>query len=345
MKIFNIFIKKSKKLFATLNNDTFICSILSVAVITLLIILLCNPTKYNSSITNGLNLFIIAVFPGLFPFMFLTKLLTSLGAVKKMSAKSTPITSFLFNTSGISSYVFILSILSGYPIGAKLISDLYSSEAISHTEAKKMASFCTTSGPIFVIGSVGATMFGSAKIGVILYVSHIVSSIICGIIFAGKRDKQHQHNNALSTKLSMPDNLLGNTIANTVENIFLVGAYITIFFLFTDVLADIGVFSPLINLVNQLFTSVNISPVAEGIIYGILEVTRGCNTLCNSINIWSICFTCSCISFGGLSIILQSMHFFNKCKIKARYFIGIKCVHAILSFFTCMVICYITSPF
>lgn len=318
---------------------------LSVAVIALIIIILSNPSKYNASISNGLKLFIVAVLPGLFPFMFLTKLLTSLGTVKKMSVKLTPITSFLFNTNGISSYVFILSILSGYPIGAKLISDLYSAGAIDKTDAKRMTSFCTTSGPIFIIGSVGATMFGSAKIGIILYIAHILSSIICGIIFSGKRNKKDSSTAQTFNDLKMPDNLFGSTMANTVESIFLVGAYITIFFLFADILTNIGIFSYLIAPLNKLLSLLKIPPVADGIIYGLLEVTRGCSTFSQNINIWSVCFACGTISFSGISIILQSMHFLNKCKIKARYFIGVKCVHAIISFFICLLICCVTNLF
>ena len=337
-------IKKNKFAILITQRDSLMCYLLSAIVIFLIIMIISNPSKYNSSVMQGLNLFIVAVLPGLFPFMFLTKLLTSLGAVKRLSTKFSPITRFLFNTHGISSYVFIMSILSGYPIGAKLIYDLYSSNIITQEDAKKMCSFCTTSGPIFIIGSVGATMFGSATIGIVLYISHILSSIMCGIIFAGKRKKQStilQHN----TTLTLPDNLLGNSMTNTVESILLVGAYITIFFLIADVLTDIGLLNGMSFALETLLSKANITGVANGIIGGLLEVTRGCKLLSSSSTIWNICFACAGISFSGLSIILQSMSFLSKCKIKARYFIFVKCVHAILSFFTCLLMCKIFSLF
>ncbi len=333
-----------KHIFFASNKDNLMCYILSAVVFILIIIILTNPALYSASVLEGITLFFIAVFPGLFPFMFLTKLLTSLGAVKKISAKFSPITQFLFGTHGISSYVFIMSILSGYPIGAKLICDLYCANIISQKDAKKMCAFCTTSGPIFIIGSVGIAMFGSAIVGIILYISHILSSILCGIIFSGKRSKQTQELKICDNQ-TLPDNLLASTMKDTVESILLVGAYITIFFLLADILTNIGFLNPIIYILNKILSFFNINNLGNGIVCGILEVTRGCKILSQTQNIYSVCFMCSCISFSGLSIIMQSMSFLKKCKIKAPYFISVKCLHAVLSFIICLILCKIINPF
>lgn len=337
-------LKAKKHKFITLKNDNLFYGFLSVAVFLIIILLLTNPTKYNQSTLSGLQLFIVAVLPGLFPFMFLTKLLTNFGMVKKISTKLSPITTFLFNTNGISSYVFIMSILSGYPIGAKLIADLYISGNITQQDAKKMVSFCTTSGPIFIIGTVGSVMLGSAKIGIIIYLSHILSSIMCGIILSGKRNKKNNSQTLLSND-NRPDDILSNTMSNTVQSIFIVGAYISIFFLLADILTDIGILGGLSNLADKALSLIGINNVGSGFIGGLLEVTRGCKILSQSISLWSVCFTCGIISFSGLSIILQSLTFLNKCKIKARYFIFVKCVHCILSIITCFALCNIFSLF
>lgn len=333
-----------KHMFLVHNKDNVMCYFLSAVVFVLIILILTNPAQYSASVLEGITLFFVAVFPGLFPFMFLTKLLTSLGAVKKISAKLSPITSFLFGTHGISSYTFIMSILSGYPIGAKLISDLYCSNIISQNDAKKMCTFCTTSGPIFIIGSVGIAMFGSAIIGIIIYASHILSSILCGIICSGKRSKQKQD---IQTNKICPasDNLLANTMKDTIESILLVGAYITIFFLLADILTNIGILNPIICALDKILSVFNINNLSSGIVGGILEVTRGCKILSQQHNIYSVCFACSSISFSGFSIILQSMSFLKKCKIKAPYFILVKCLHAVLSFAICLIMCKIINPF
>lgn len=336
---------KPKHIFVNINKDSFMCYFLSVCVLAIIAVIISNPTKYNSSIMQGINLFIASVFPGLFPFMFLTKLLTGFGAVKKISNKFSPVCKFLFNAPGISSYVFIMSIVSGYPIGAKLISDLYEAKIIDTQQAKKMVSFCTTSGPIFIIGSVGVTMFLSAKIGLIIYLSHILSSVMCGIILSGKRTKNKQVSKTTTTSLQLSDTLLSSTMASTVESILLVGAYISIFFLLADILTDIGILKGATLALEKLLNIFNINGLSGGIINGILEVTRGCKVLCASNSILSICFTCAVISFSGVCIILQSMQFLSKCKIKARYFIFVKFVHSVLSFFVCLGLCLVINPF
>ena len=99
-----------------------------------------------------------------------------------------------------------MSIISGYPIGAKLTSEFYSLGLITKKDAQKILSFSSTSGPLFVIGSVGVGFFSSAKIGFILFSSHIISIIINGVIFGHINLKQNNNkklnvlNNFNSTK-------------------------------------------------------------------------------------------------------------------------------------------------
>ena len=326
---------KTKKI----STDTIIYVALSICVVLIMIAILISPVTYSHSVLNGLNMFIICVLPGLLPFMFLTKLLTNFGCVQKISNKLHRPTKFLFNTSGITSYIFLMSIISGYPIGAKIISDLYLSKQLSYQDAKKALSFATTSGPIFIIGSVGATMFASQQIGLIIYLSHILSSIMCGIIFSGKRSKHTITN----TSINSPnvDNILSSSISDTVQNILIVGTYITIFFLLSDILINTNIIQIFAKPLSFIFNKLSLPDCSLAIVSGLIEVTRGVRMLSLNTNIASVCISCGLISFSGLSIILQSMNFISKCKIKARYFILVKCVHCVLSIVICYILCTI----
>ena len=180
----------------------------SVAVFFVMLLIISNPALFSKSTINGITLFFYSVLPGLLPFMFLTKLLTELGSVLKISKHLSPISKKLFGTPGVSLYCFFMSILSGYPIGAKIIYDLHSKNMISDEDAKKMSVFCTTSGPIFVIGAVGVGMLKSFKLGAIIYASHIISSILIGILF----------NLVFRTK--QQNNLQKNIVSKQHESIF-----------------------------------------------------------------------------------------------------------------------------
>jgi len=91
--------------------------------------------------------------------------------------------------------VFFLSILSGYPVGSKIIADLYKSNEISKTDAIKTASFCSNSGPMFILGSVAIGMFANKTMGILILISHIFGALFNGVIY-----RNLGANNTLRTK-------------------------------------------------------------------------------------------------------------------------------------------------
>ena len=138
----------------------------------------------TSATIDGIKLWIACVLPALFPYLFITAILTSLSVTVKFSTKLSPITTRLFNTGGISGFCYFLSILSGYPIGAKTVADMRNKGLIDQAEAQRAAALCSTSSPMFLIGSVGNIMFKSNRFGLMLFSTHFLSSIIIGIIFS-----------------------------------------------------------------------------------------------------------------------------------------------------------------
>jgi len=341
-----------------LKNESITEILLSLLIFSIIIILLSNPAHYAETFIKGLVLFFSAVLPGLFPFMFLTKIMTSLGGIQKLSNKLGKITNKLFGTSGISAYVLLMSILSGYPIGAKIIGDLTSNQLISDSEAKKILTFSMTSGPVFVIGSVGTIMFGNAKVGIILFLSHIISNIINGILFCKvflkkqaklksksnitqyHKPEETQIQNKPKTNL---DKILSESMYSSVISILIVGGFIAIFYCFSEILIGLHIFDILCFPLYKFFELIGINPqLSQGIMSGIIEVTRGAkelSTLYSSSPIISISLVSAIISFSGLSIIFQSKAFLSHTKIKTHFLIFSKSVHAILSFIVCLLLC------
>ena len=229
-----------------------------------------------------------------------------------------------------------MSILSGYPIGSKIISDLYSKGAISQKDAQKMSIFCTTSGPIFIIGSIGVGMFENYKVGLILYFSHIFSSIILGITYNLLTKEKSTKSIQSIINVEKKSNIFSNCIVETINSIFIVGAYITIFYLISELLINLKIISLLTNILSLVFNPIGISNTeCKGFLFGLIEVTRGCKTLSQSMSFLSISLSCGLISFSGISIILQSMAFLKNTQIKMHKFIFSKLVHMILSIFLC----------
>ena len=99
-------------------------SIISAVLFAMLLILVIFPDVSGKSFLDGLLLFSYSVLPTLFPFLFITKMLTDLGMIEKITKAINKPFKLLFGTNGIAFYVFIMSIICGYPIGAKILSDL-----------------------------------------------------------------------------------------------------------------------------------------------------------------------------------------------------------------------------
>lgn len=332
------FNNSSKGLKKNFNKELVFDTFFTIIILLIMLIIIKNPKRYSEGTISGLTLFFTSVLPGLFPFMLLTKLLTELGIAFKVSNKLSKISQKVFNTPGVSLFAFFMSIMSGYPIGAKIISDLYQKGLISSSDAKKMSAFCTTSGPIFIIGSVGTIMFGNYKIGLILYFSHIISSVLLGIVYGHLTKSSKPVINEHMVIKTKQNNIISHCINETINGLFVVGAYITIFFLLTELLENIGFMKILLTTINSILEKLNIETnLTTGMVYGLLEITRGAKILSATSSTASIILTSGLLSFSGLSIIFQSMSFLKIAQIKTHEFLFQKFMHMLLT----IAICYL----
>ena len=290
-------------------------------------VIIINPQKYSTSCLNGFLLFAKNVLPTLFPFFFLTKLIAETGAINSLSSKTSKITQKLFRTSGSSSYIFLMSILSGYPVGAKLTQDFYENKLIDKNEAFKICTFTSTSGPLFVIGTVGCALLKNYKAAIIIFVSHILGAILNGIVHRNYKDKTTNQLSPFSLK-TPNKNMLSDCMYNAVLSILLVGGFIAFFSIVIDVVLSLKIFS---NVPLKILTS------------GTIEVTRGCFELSASTLSEKIKVTLACgfISFGGLSIHAQAFAFLSKCEIPYFKFFVQKLIHTLFS----SLICFLLSLF
>lgn len=302
----------------------------------ILFILACmiiSPAKFIGKSLEGISAWAFNVLPSVLPFMFFTRVLSSLGTLDKLTRPLAPISSALFKTPPISIYTFVMAILSGYPVGSKMVADLYMQGKISKQDAFKMTAFCSTSGPMFIVGAVGVGMFHNSKLGYILFISHVLGAILNGILYRNLKGKQTQNSVDLSTNTlqentspiaqkdsntagKQPVNI-SDIVLNSTMSILSVGCIITIFFIVIEC------FSPIFSLLQQ-----NLAFFFEGCI----EITKGCIDIATLSNPLIAATLCSfVISFGGISTILQSITMLNAVKMPVKLFALQKFTHAVFS--------------
>ena len=125
------------------------------------------PSIALCSARKGISLWLSNVLPALLPFFICANFLQDIGVIR------------IFR-SGV--FPFVMSVLSGYPMGAKIVGDLRRDGEISQREAMRLMSFCSTSGPAFMVGAVGAGMLGSGMLGGIIAAAHYAGAFLNGLL-------------------------------------------------------------------------------------------------------------------------------------------------------------------
>lgn len=188
--------RKQKKPFRAKNlrRRRLPAALLSALLLFLLCLLLTATARYAEACIQGMALWAKAVLPALFPFLILTGLLTKLGAAQKLADRLSPLTEKI-GLPGSAAYCLLVSLLSGYPVGSRTVADLYKGGAITREQAKRMSVLCSTSGPMFLVGSVGGAMFGSAAAGAVLLAAHLLAviGVYLALYFANRRKKGNIH--------------------------------------------------------------------------------------------------------------------------------------------------------
>ncbi len=292
--------------------------------ITLIMLLVILPKNSISSFYDGIKIWATKILPSLLPFFILTQLLSSTPIISYLEKKISPITKKMYGVGGSSGYIYIMSIISGYPVGAKITSDLYESGKISRSEAISITSFTSTSGPLFILGTVAVGMLGNIKLGVIILLSHYIGALLNGLIYRCR--KNIQTNNIVTIQSSNTSSIIWSSIQSVLN----IGAYVSLFYMIINLLLTLNIFSPLAKILSNIGVS---SEITYGVLSGLIEVTTGQLLLAKSnlsIKLITILST-FIISFGGLSIHAQAYSYLQKFDMPYPLFLLQKLTHAILS--------------
>lgn len=302
--------------------SAFVCSVILFA----MTVFLSAPARYAKCILAGISLWAANVLPATFPFLFLTTLLTGLRPYAFFSKKISPAAGKLFRISGAGGSAAILSALSGYPVGARIVADLYGGNTVARSETFRLACLCSTSGPMFLVGTVGCLMYNSAKAGWIALCSHLIAVwLVCFLLRFTAKPVQA----ALPSPSKKTENTLYESLYNAVVSILCVGGFIALFYCLGQMLSDLGFFKG----ITALFGG---SVYAEGICRGLLEMTTGCNFLSSAGTPVSLALSCFLVTFGGVCVLCQQASYLSRANVKIFPFLGVKLLQALVAFGLCL---------
>ena len=134
--------------------------------------------------SEGLRLCMQTLIPSLFPFFFLSILLTG-----SLSGTNFPFLRPLGRLCGIpkgAEMLFVIGLLGGYPSGAQCVAQSYEAGQLSRRQAGRMLGFCSNAGPSFLFGII-ASRFGEIRIAWMLWLVHILSAVMTAALLPGKQ--------------------------------------------------------------------------------------------------------------------------------------------------------------
>lgn len=292
------------------------------------VILIALPGEAADGVKQGLSVCGGVIVPSLFPFLVLSRLLAAYGVPELLAGYCGPVLLRL----GLSPYAaapLLIGLLGGYPAGAAALAAECRENLISPKEAERLLPCCNNTGPAFLIGAAGSVVFRSARVGIVLYLGHILSALTVALLLCRAKTtpsaptlRQPGHANA--------ENCFTESVLAAGETVLHICAFVLFFSALSALLRTVGILSVLSSRFARL-SGMGLQ-ASNALLYGLIElgggiaalsglpVTAGNGMLCGFL-----------IGFGSLSVHAQTAAVLSGTGIRTRrHFFG-KLLHGAFS--------------
>ena len=264
----------------------------------LLVWFLVDAAEVRCTVSEALALCAGSVIPALFPFLAVSSLLVSLDFGQWLSPCFSGLMSSLFHLPGPAGSALLLGLAAGYPVGAKTAADLYRSGLLTRAEAERLLTFCNNSNPVFLISVLGSGVFDSTRAGLWLWLIHIASALLTGLLFRGHGTGgpfQQTRPPALSPAPSFSGAFVA-AVKSAAGAMLSICAFVTLFYVLSSPLARLSSpFGPLLTGALELFSlTPQLSPDQTGFL-----LAAGCAGW-GGVSV--LCQTASVLEGNGLSL-------------------------------------------
>lgn len=282
----------------------------TIAYLLLLIMVLSQPSSTFQYAYSGLYQWAVKMVPTLFPFMMISSIMLYSGIDIELGRIISRLLSRAYRYSEYGLYAIFIGFLCGFPMGAKVVSELYENGKISRDEAESLLGFCNNIGPAYFLGII-LPMLGECgfhnKLPFIfgMYGIPALYGVILSRIYYKRKNTANEQNNFVQSKPqsqpqpSLPSLLKRACLENT-QSLILLGGYIT----FTNAFRVSLDFLPL-------------SDNAKAIVSSLIEIIGGVQTiyLTDMTNAVKVLCIMTALCFGGVSCFLQASCFLEGSKL------------------------------
>lgn len=279
---------------------------LIASVLGLIMLILDSKTAIEGA-QSGLELCFHTVIPSLFPFIFLSSLLT--GSLMLTSFKSIRPVCSLFKIPNGTDAILLTGLLGGYPIGAKCVNDAVINGRLSKVDGERMVVFCNAAGPAFLFG-ITANLFEQRWIPWCLWCIHLLSALCMSSLLPAQAHSAPSKNQPLPFRVTQKLRQSIQAMAEICGWIILMRVVITVL---------------------QRWCLWYLPQTLQIFIIGVTELSNGCISLCEIENTGLRFVLCSVfLGFGGLCVALQTNS--ATTAISCRKYLTGKIVQGFISF-------------
>ncbi|MBR2742634.1 MAG: hypothetical protein IKD89_03500 [Clostridia bacterium] len=289
------------------------------------------PKAAGESVSKALILCRDVVIPSLFIFFILSRLFIESSLGRAAGRVLSPVLSPALGLSGEACAVFVLSLIAGYPAGGITAVTLYKNGGVSKDECERLLMFSNNCGPAFLITATGASMLGSVRAGVFLYVVHIVSAALIAAVSGRVMPMRTNVRPSLPvSKEASPFVLISDAISESALIMLNVCATIAAFAAAIGLLSASGAISGLAALFEGICVP---AAVTEAACASLLELTTGTSLIC-ALGLCprtALTLVSAFAGFGGFCVHMQLLPHIYEAGLRAgKYLLG-KTVHGALS--------------
>ena len=240
----------------------------------------------------GIELSLNKLIPSLFPFMVIAEIILSTNACHILSRLFAKPFFRVFKISGEGALPFLLGMLFGFPIGIKSAITLYESGKIDESELCRLSLFTSIPSPAFFISAVGEGLFGSARLGALIYLIALLGSVLIGVLCRSAfADLKGVYCATKKQSLRASGVSLASAVTSSATSLISISAFVVFFSMVSEVLKHFLDLLPL-------------SKVLEVCLLGSLEMTGGA-ALASTLGANGAPLAAAILGFSGISVLCQ----------------------------------------
>ncbi len=302
-----------------------------------IILLLFYPEQCISAARIAIEMWFYSVVPSLLPFFILSSLLVSkLSPYITKNNSDSKTTKFLFGLPSPSIYAIMTGMISGYPAGARITGEMLTNGVITKSDAIKLLPYTLCCSPTFLAGTVCVSMLNAPILIVPMMIAHFLGAFLCGQSFRMIYNVFPLDNKPLTTSkksIHTPITFV-DSVEKAMQSMLFIGGTMVLFSVFIKELEVIGMLDILAKLFQPTLHFLGLSndsaiPFIEGVIEMANGVSEAAVTPISMLEQGRLSLII--LSFGSLSVALQSMGMLKNTGIKLKHYVFPKILHAIIS--------------